>query len=269
MFGIFLASVAIAAALLICLNAETLGRRLGVMDHPDNERKNHTKATPLVGGIGILLPLLIWLAGALLSGVVGDKQVLSVLMIGAAGVGLVGFADDQAPITPLSRILLVLVFLGVVFSISPGLITQSLNWGSFEPTPLPGWAYCALLAVTTIGIVNAVNMADGQNGVVPSMFVVWSLCLMLVGDAVVSEVAQILAVASLVVLIFNVQGTPLPWRLRQLRRHLRPWSAGSDGLCAGPRDGGDHYGVVLHTRDGLLETDYYSPAARPLASRTR
>jgi UDP-GlcNAc:undecaprenyl-phosphate GlcNAc-1-phosphate transferase len=82
----------------------------------------------------------------------------------------------------------------------------SLNWGSFEPTPLPAWAYCALLAVGTIGIVNAVNMADGQNGVVPSMFVVWSLCLVLVGDGVVSEVAQILAAASLVVLIFNVRG---------------------------------------------------------------
>lgn len=206
MSGIFLSFVAVAAALLICLNAETLGRRLRVMDHPDNERKNHTTATPLVGGIAILLPLLIWLTGAALSGPVGDRQVLSVLMIGAAGVGLVGFADDQAPITPLSRILLVLVFLGVTFSLSPGLITGSLSWGSFEPTPLPGWAYCALLAVTTIGIVNAVNMADGQNGVVPSMFVVWSLCLVLVGDRMVSEVAQILAAASLVVLVFNVQG---------------------------------------------------------------
>jgi hypothetical protein len=39
MFGIFLAFVASATALLICLNAETLGRRLRVMDHPDNERK--------------------------------------------------------------------------------------------------------------------------------------------------------------------------------------------------------------------------------------
>src|SRR5712672_1102804 len=134
MLGIFLAFVAIAAALLICLNADTLGKRLGVMDHPDNDRKNHTKATPLVGGIGILLPLLIWLAGAFLSGVVGDKEVLSVLMLGAAGVGLVGFADDQTPITPLSRILMVLVFLGGGLFINKKNITESLTWGSFEPT---------------------------------------------------------------------------------------------------------------------------------------
>jgi UDP-GlcNAc:undecaprenyl-phosphate GlcNAc-1-phosphate transferase len=206
MLEMFLAFVAVATALLVCLNAETLGRRLRVMDHPDSDRKCHIKATPLVGGIGILLPLLIWLVGVLVGGVVSDKQTLSVLMVGAAGVGLVGFADDQTPITALSRILLVLVYLAVTFVISPGLIATGLNWGSFEPTILPGWVYCGLLGVTTIGIVNAVNMADGQNGVVPSMFVIWSLCLMLVGDSVVSHVARILAVASFVVLTFNVQG---------------------------------------------------------------
>src|SRR5258706_13863240 len=135
MLGIFLAFVAVATALLICLNAETLGRRLRVMDHPDNQRKNHSEATPLVGGIGILLPLLIWLVGALLSGVVDDKQTLSVLMLGAAGVGLVGFADDQSPISALSRILLVLVYLAVTFVVSPDLIAKGLNWGSFEPIP--------------------------------------------------------------------------------------------------------------------------------------
>src|SRR5258706_1537376 len=132
MLGIFLAFVAVATALLICLNAETLGRRLRVMDHPDSERKNHTISTPLVGGIGILLPLLIWLVGALLSGVVGDKQPLFVLMLGAAGVGLVGFADDQTPITALSRLLLGLVYLVVPFVLSPSLIPKGFYYGMFE-----------------------------------------------------------------------------------------------------------------------------------------
>lgn len=198
--------VACATALLICVNAETIGARLGVMDHPDNQRKTHAKATPLVGGIGILVPLLIWIGGALLSGALENSPALSVLMLCAAGVGVVGFADDQVSISPLSRILLLLVFLGVEFVVDPGLIAPSLNWGSFEPTAFPPWAYCGLLALTTVGIVNAVNMADGQNGLVPSMFVIWSLCLALVGDDVVSRVALILALVSSIVLIFNLRG---------------------------------------------------------------
>jgi UDP-GlcNAc:undecaprenyl-phosphate GlcNAc-1-phosphate transferase len=206
MFFFFLASMAGAASLLICVNAAAIGRRLAVMDKPDSRRKNHPQETPLVGGIAILLPLLIWLYGALFSGVMSDGQSLLLLMVCAAGVGLVGFADDQTPITPLSRILALLVFLGAAFVIRPGLIAPALNWGSFEPTPLPALVYYALIALTTVGIVNAVNMADGQNGLVPSMFIIWSLCLVLAGDAVVSAVAQILAVASFVVLIFNLRG---------------------------------------------------------------
>jgi UDP-GlcNAc:undecaprenyl-phosphate GlcNAc-1-phosphate transferase len=81
-----------------------------------------------------------------------------------------------------------------------------LNWGSFEPTLLPVWAYCALMGLTTVGIVNAVNMADGQNGLVPSMFVIWSLCLALVGNPVVSAVSQILAISGSIVLLFNLRG---------------------------------------------------------------
>src|ERR1700680_2249961 len=180
----FIDVVAIAAALLICLNAETIGRRLSVMDYPDHQRKNHAQPTPLVGGIAILLPLLIWLCGGLASNILNDNQPLLVLMLCAAGVGLVGFADDQTPTTPLSRILALLVFLGVAIAIAPRLIAPSLNWGSFEPTLLPAFLYCGLIAITTVGIVNAVNMADGQDGLVPSMFVIWSSCLILAGDGV-------------------------------------------------------------------------------------
>lgn len=206
MLGLLLGSVAIASTLLICLNAETIGRRLRVMDHPNVERKYHAKATPLVGGIALLLPLFLWLTGALATGFVADQQAMILLMVGAAGVGILGFADDQTPITPLSRIVSLLVYLGIAFALYPDLIAPTLNWGSFAPTALPAWAYCALLALTTIGIVNAVNMADGQNGLVPSMIVAWSICLMLVGDPLVSQVALILALLSSIVLLFNLQG---------------------------------------------------------------
>jgi len=188
------------------LNAETIGNRLRIMDRPDNRRKRHTKDTPLVGGVAILLPSLIWVAGALMTGLVADSGTLAALMLCATGVGLIGFADDQAAIAPLTRILFLLVFLALAFFVDPHLISSTLNWGSFNPTHIPVWLYCFLLAITTVGIVNAVNMADGQNGLVPSMFVVWSLCLALVGEPLVSQVALVLVLLSLMVLLFNLRG---------------------------------------------------------------
>ena len=206
MLSIFLGLIAGASTLLICVNAETIGKRLHIMDRPDNRRKRHAKDTPLVGGVGILLPLLIWVMGALMTGLVADNGILAALMLCAVGVGLIGFADDQVSIRPLTRILFLLVFLALAFFIDRQLISSTLNWGSFDPTPIPVWVYCLLLAITTVGIVNAVNMADGQNGLVPSMFVVWAVCLMLVGDPVVSQLALVLACLSFIVLLFNLRG---------------------------------------------------------------
>jgi UDP-GlcNAc:undecaprenyl-phosphate/decaprenyl-phosphate GlcNAc-1-phosphate transferase len=206
MLIIFLDVIAIAACWLICINADAIGRRLRVMDYPDRARKNHPQPTPLVGGIGILVPLLIWLAGVLVAGDVIDSRFASMLILCAAGVGLAGFADDQTSTSPLSRILSLLVFLGVAMTLAPGLIAHSLNWGSFDPTPLPPTVYAVLIALTAAGIVNAVNMADGQNGLVPSMFVIWSLCLALAGDRSVAPVAEVIAAVGAVILCYNLRG---------------------------------------------------------------
>ena len=203
---VFIDIVAIAASWLICINANAIGRRLTVMDHPDSARKIHSVPTPLVGGIAILVPLLIWIAGAVTAGVFSDRQFAAMVALCASGVGLAGFADDQTNTTPLSRILALLVFLGVAMALTPDLAAHSLNWGSFDPTPLPQPLYAALIALTAAGIVNAVNMADGQNGLVPGMFVIWSTSLVLAGDPLVVPIAGIVAAAALVVLVFNLRG---------------------------------------------------------------
>jgi UDP-GlcNAc:undecaprenyl-phosphate GlcNAc-1-phosphate transferase len=199
-------ALAIALSWLICINAKPIAERLHVMDFPDHKRKSHRRPTPLVGGMAILLPLLLWLGSALVTGVYTDQQFASMLMLCGAGVGLAGFADDQTSTSPLSRILALLVFLGVAVALVPGLIAHSLNWGSFDPTPLHPVLYAALIALTAAGIVNSVNMADGQNGLVPSLFVIWSACLVLAGDERIAIVAQVIAATSIVVLCFNLRG---------------------------------------------------------------
>jgi len=200
------ALIAVVVALFVCLHAPWVGQNLKVMDHPDNARKRHAEATPLVGGIAILVPLMLWVGGNLLSTAALDRHLLEALSLCAAGVGVTGFADDQAPTSPLSRMLALMVFVGVAFVADPELIAAAMNWGSFEPSPLPAWGFCALMVLSAVGVVNAVNMADGQNGLVPSMFLIWSACLLLVGSRDVAAVAEILLFLSLIVLAFNLRG---------------------------------------------------------------
>jgi len=197
---------ALALTLIVCVNARAIGEWAGVIDHPDAGRKRHAIATPLVGGIAIVLPLVVWAAAALLTHIVPDRPLLIVAVLCGAGVGLVGFADDQSSTSPLSRTLALLVFLGVAFVIDPSLIARSLNWGSFDATPIGAWPYYLLMAVTSVGLVNAVNMADGQNGMVASMFVIWAGCLALVGGETVSAIAVVIMIATAAVLCFNLMG---------------------------------------------------------------
>jgi UDP-GlcNAc:undecaprenyl-phosphate GlcNAc-1-phosphate transferase len=88
----------------------------------------------------------------------------------------------------------------------PHLISAKLNWYSFADTPISPWVYVPLMGLTTIGIVNSVNMADGQNGLVGSMFAIWSGCLILVSSGTMAEVAAILLGLSLIFLLFNING---------------------------------------------------------------
>src|SRR4051812_42730982 len=91
--------LAVTTTLLICANAESVGRRLSVMDHPDSERKLHERPTPLVGGIAVLSGLVLWLVAMFAVGAVSDARLFSALLLCAVGVGLTGFADDQSSTT--------------------------------------------------------------------------------------------------------------------------------------------------------------------------
>lgn len=204
--SVLLLLVAVAIALLVCLNANTIGERLNVMAHPDMHRKRHTRPTPQVGGMAILLGFIAWLAISYYLDGQSEQPLLAAMLLCSAGVGLVGFEDDQHETSPLSRILLLLVFMGVAFAVDPRFITQTLNWGSFNPTSIPLWGYLVLMGVTVVGFVNAINMADGQDGVVGSMLIVWSGCLMIVTSGTSAAIATVLLATSIVFLIFNLRG---------------------------------------------------------------
>jgi UDP-GlcNAc:undecaprenyl-phosphate GlcNAc-1-phosphate transferase len=198
--------VSVLVSVIVCLNARPIGMWLGVMANPDGIRRRHGTPTPQVGGIAIVLALCTWLAGMLWSGAPLERSLLESLFFSAFGVGLVGMADDQRESTPLSRMLSLIVFLGIAFALEPAFISNTLRWNSFAPTHISLVPYCLLMIVTSVGLVNAVNMADGQNGIVGSMFVVWSGCLALVSTGTSQAAAIVLFLASLVFLIFNLRG---------------------------------------------------------------
>jgi len=197
--------LAFLVTVVVCVNADALGARFGVMAHPDHRRK-HASPTPQLGGVAILSGFTIWTICELFYvGPSPDPILLAILFTGG-GLGMVGFVDDQREVSPALRILLLLVFLGIAFALDPRLISPALHWYSFPATSIAPWIYVPLLAVTAIGLVNSVNMADGQNGLVGSMFVTWTACLVVVSTGELQIMAGVFCALALIFLAFNLRG---------------------------------------------------------------
>jgi len=201
------ASGALLIAILVLVYGWPIGHALGVIDHPDNGRKAHARPTPLVGGIAITVPLLIWSgAGYFWPDLVGGTPVPLATLICGGGAALIGFIDDRSPISATARLAILMGLTVAALAISPQLLPSRFHWGHLLSTPVEPWLAYVLVAIGMTGFVNAVNMADGHDGCVAGMFAIWSGCIIWQGGGSADDIAAVLFVTSLAVLVFNLGG---------------------------------------------------------------
>lgn len=199
---------AVIASLALALYAGRIGERLGLMDHPA-DIKLHRQATPLIGGLAlmvVLVPLLPIFMFIFEPEGLGNRA-LSVIVIGTLLLALVGMGDDRSDFSPKLRFALALAIFGGAMLIEPRIIIDSLRitgFGSSMHIALP-IAFAFTLAIH-VGFINAVNMADGKNGLVIGLCLIWLLFLLWVGPAGLIIVALPLIQCLAVLLVFNLKG---------------------------------------------------------------
>ena len=197
---------ALGAALVLLVNGRFVGTKLGVLDHPDAVRKIHPQVTPLTIGLAIMAAVIVWAGGTFVWNPTPNSQLLLTVLLCGAGATLVGYIDDQTPISASSRLLFLFLLSAIAIVIEPDLLPSQINWTHFGPLLIAPWFACIFIAVAMAGFVNAVNMADGQNGVVLGMFIIWSACLILTTRGHTQSAALILFGASFISFFFNMAG---------------------------------------------------------------
>lgn len=132
--------------------------RLGLLDHP-GERKAHDRATPVSGGLAMLLAILIIFA--LLFGITGPATRgfgLAALIVTAQGV-----ADDRWNLSWYLRLLIQIIAALVMIYVGGIRIEYLGDIIGFGPVEL-GWFSVPFTVFATVGAINAVNMIDGSDG---------------------------------------------------------------------------------------------------------
>ncbi|MES2793769.1 MAG: MraY family glycosyltransferase [Planctomycetota bacterium] len=178
-----LGGIAVGGATLLTGCACWIAPRLGFVDRPDGHRKLHQGATPLLGGVAVMVALLLTVLGANfwcglnLLDPAGDQFVAWVLAT-ACAFCLIGVVDDRWPLRPRTKFLLQ-VLACLPFAIW-GRSAAEIDFLGLE-VGLGNWSV-PFTILWLVACVNAFNLADGMDGQATSLGIV--SCLAFAGLAV-------------------------------------------------------------------------------------
>jgi UDP-GlcNAc:undecaprenyl-phosphate/decaprenyl-phosphate GlcNAc-1-phosphate transferase len=200
-------AVLICCALLQCLRP--LALRMGLVDEP-TERKSHQGTIPLIGGVGMF-------SGFALAALTLDMELAAYAGFFAASAILVvvGVFDDLHELSSRARFGAQILAAGVM-AYWGGVVLHDL--GSLGATPGPvlleHWDI-VFTVFATVGVINALNMSDGVDGLAGglSLIALAGLAYVADGAGLVPERALLLMLSAVVggFLLFNMR---LPWRHR-------------------------------------------------------
>lgn len=197
-------------AALVGWLAWPIGKRLGLLDFPDpcGGRKRHATVTPLVGGLACVPAFLLAMVFAA-SGAGGTEAVtlqsLCWIALVSSSLFILGLLDDRFELTPQLRLLVTVGAIGIAVTAARDLSLNFLFFSWQQPIFINAIAVLVTL-VSIVGFINAVNMADGKNGIVIGLCIMWTGCLIWHATPELLLPLVCLLIALCVVLAFNLKG---------------------------------------------------------------
>jgi UDP-GlcNAc:undecaprenyl-phosphate GlcNAc-1-phosphate transferase len=196
-------------ALCVGVRAMEVGTALRLLDFPDpaGGRKLHARVTPLVGGVAVVAAAILSVLFLLPDAEGSRRAMLLWFLFTVSGLFLVGAMDDRFGLGARSRLAIASAFLLAAIAQVPDFSVAFLLFSGQQDlvlfAPLVGVGFTLLCFV---GLLNAVNMADGKNGIVIGQALIWSAVLMFRLPADMLPLISGIAGALAVLFVFNMQG---------------------------------------------------------------
>lgn len=192
----------------ISANADRIGVALQLMDVP-NTRKLHNRVTPLLGGVSLIIvfiPISLIFAGHVNGGIFSKPGI--VWIISVASMALVGILDDRHSISPRTRLGASAAIFALASFVDPAFNVRVLDFEFPELILGLGSKELSILftVLCCVGLVNAINMADGKNGLVIGLCLGWLFLLTARAPVTLLPYIGFLVATLAVLLAFNKDG---------------------------------------------------------------
>lgn len=181
----------------------------GLIDHPGH-RKVHGHPTPLVGGLGMLLAMLVLQAGLGKLPFESWSLLAALLVVTAIGV-----ADDAHELSHRAKFFAQAIGAAIIVSGTSIWVYSLGDLFGLGNVELGKWAILVTI-ISVVGVMNAINMIDGLDGLAGSLCLVPILTLALLatgGDGDLAFELLLIAGAILGFLLLNLR---LPGRARAM-----------------------------------------------------
>lgn len=175
-----------------------------LVDNPD-ARKLQKTPIPVLGGMAVYFGLVF---GMLIASTMIDCSSLTGLLTAGTILFFVGMLDDFLGLRPSTRFVFEIVCVGALV-LNSGLSIDTLQglWGIQE---MPYWVSVGLTIFAGVGIINAINMIDGVNGLSSGLCIqsslIFGLIFFLKGDYANACLGCCLAASLYLFLLHNVFG---------------------------------------------------------------
>lgn len=205
-----MAALGSLVAFLVGHFAQPLGKALRLLDFPDivGGRKLHADITPLVGGLGVIGAALLAIAAlVVLQAPPASAATLLWFSITVFGMFVVGAADDRFGLTAPFRLAFGTALLLLAIAQVPDFQLNFLLFaGQGQLVLMPGLIGVGFTLLCLVGLLNAVNMADGKNGLVIGQALIWAGVLMVRLPVEMLPLMVAIAAALAVLLYYNMRG---------------------------------------------------------------
>lgn len=200
--------LAFAGTLLMLRLFSRLAIRVGLVDHPGG-RKRHDGAIPLIGGPAIFAGLCF---GSLM--IADTLYPYRALFAALAILLMAGLLDDLNDLTPGQKFLAQLVAGICMISWGGMTVTHLGNLFGYGQVALHGLAF-PITVVCLLGLINAINMADGADGLAAGQTLIAFGFLFISATLVgLTVTAELLLTAIVVLLAFWTMNMRFPWQPR-------------------------------------------------------